>query len=314
MWTRRSLLRGGIAAGASLLMPRTALATTDALTLALAGEPPQLDPTAGNDPLTEAVAYQNLFEGLIRIDQGGKVQPCLAKSWEISPDGLAYTFALQSDVRYHDGTSFDAGHVVFSLNRLTSAQSQSPLRALYAAISGVAAVDDATVRLSLREPDGKLLFNLGRGDAAMVAPESADNNRTVPIGTGPFAFMQWDAGQQIVVVRNEDYWGTHPRLNEVTIVFAPDPQPAITALLAGTIEGYPNFPDPAALAGVRGNPAVQVIEGVGPDGKRRVGVWNSGLLGMWANAPLEGCVLADIRWKDDSGAPQPAAPPAGGGD
>jgi len=308
MWTRRRVLGTAAAFGASLALPIRAFAATDALTLALRAEPPHLDPTSGNDPMTEAVAYQNLFEGLTRLDRDGHVQPCLAKSWATSADGLTYTFTLAEDVRYHDGTNFDAGHVVFALNRLAGVNSASPQKALYASIAGVAAVDDVTVRLNLHQPDDKLLFNLARGDASIVAPESADNNRAVPIGTGPFAFVQWDTGQQIVLTRNEDYWGTHPRLNEVTVLFRPDPNTAIAALLDGSVQGYPDFPAPDALQPLRRNPAVQVIDGVGPDGRPRVGVWAAKLQGMWANAPLEGCVLRDMRWSDDTGAPQPPPP------
>lgn len=303
MWTRRAVLGSGLALGAGLLLARPAFAATDQLTVALAQEPPHLDPTAGEAPGTEDTAYQNIFEGLTRIDRDGKVQPGLAKSWSVSPDGLTYSFALQSDVRYHDGTSFDAGHVVFSLKRLVGPGSVNPRQAVYAAIRDVSAPDDNTVRIQLAKPDEQFLFNLGLGAASIVAPESADNNRSVPIGTGPFGYLQWDRGSQLVLVRNEDYWGPHPRLSQVNFVFIADPAAAIEALLAGRLEGYPAFPAPAALEPLKGNPAVQIVSGKGPDGGPRVGVWNSKLSGMWVDAPVESCVLADIRWADDNGAP-----------
>jgi peptide/nickel transport system substrate-binding protein len=309
MWTRRNLLRSGLALGAGLVLGRPGFAATDQLTLALSHEPPHLDPTVGSDPATEAVSFQNLFEGLIHIDRDGRVQPGLAKSWTTTPDGLSYTFALQTNVNFHDGTAFDAAHAVFSLDRLRGPGSQAPQKALYASIESVSAVDAATLRIVLNRKDGDLLFNLGRGDAAMVAPESADNNRAVPIGTGPFAFVQWDQSDDIVLTRNEDYWGPHPRLNQVNFVFMPDATAAVDAMLAGQLEAYPNFPVPEALAPLRGNANYQLVSGTGPDGKGRIGVWPSKLTGMWANAPLEGCFLADLRWADDT-SPQQSGPAA----
>jgi len=309
MWTRRAVLGGGLAFGAGLVLASRAVAATDQLTLAVVHEPPHLDPTVGDDPVTEAVSFQNLFEGLTRIDRDGKVQPCLAKSWAVSPDGLTYTFALETTANYHDGTAFDASHAVFSLNRLIGADSEAPQKALFASIASVSAPDPATLRLMLNRKDDGLLFNLGRGDAAMVAPESAGNNRAVPIGTGPFAFVQWDQGDDIVLTRNEDYWGPHPRLNQVNFVFLADPTAAVDAILAGQLEAYPNFPNPDALGSLKADDKVKLVEGTGPDGKPRVGVWPSTLTGMWANAPIEGCVLADLRWADDTSPQQSGTAP-----
>jgi ABC-type transport system substrate-binding protein len=309
LWTRRALLGSGLALGAGLLLTGRSFAATDQLIVGLAEEPPQLDPAAGNAASTEAVAYQNIFEGLTRIDRDGKVQPGLARSWTVSPDGRGYSFALQPEVRYHDGTSFDAQHVVFSLRRLIGPGSASPRKSLYEAITAIEAPDDATIRITLRQPDERLLFNLGLGDAAIVAPESADNNGQVPIGTGPFAFVQWDSGQRIVMERNEDYWGPHPRISQVTFVFIADPAAAVAALLAGSIDGFPHFPAAAALEPLKGNPAVEITTGTGPDGEPRLGVWNSKLGGMWTNAPVESCVLSEVRWAGDSGPMQPGPTP-----
>jgi peptide/nickel transport system substrate-binding protein len=275
-------------------------AATDQLRVALNHEPPDLDPTAGDDPATLAVSYQNIFEGLTRIDARGMVQPALAKSWTIADDKLSHVFSLQQDARYHDGSDFDAAHVVFALKRLLSGASGSPQKALYQAISDVAAVDGATVKLTLSQPDARLLFKLGLPAAAIVAPESADDNRAVPLGTGPFAFAEWDDGQNIVLERTEDYWGLHPRINRATFVFMPDAGAAIEALLGDRIDGYPDFPMPAALDRLKGNADFRITTGKDASGKPRIGVWSSKLDGMWQDAPVEGCVLSDVRWTSDT--------------
>jgi peptide/nickel transport system substrate-binding protein len=306
VWTRRTLLQSGLALGAGLLAPRRALAAGDELRVGLPGEPPGLDPAISNDRLTATIAWGNLFEGLTSVDETGAVIPGLARAWTASPDGLNYTFVLHTEARYHDGTNFDAAHAVFSLNRLL-ANRGAPDRALYDSIAEVTAVDDATVRLTLGTPDDRLLFNLARGSAAMVAPESADNNARVPIGTGPFAFMQWDAGADIIIVRNEDYWGAHPHFDQVTYSFVPEAR-VLEALRAKDVDAYPLLPA-EATARLAGDPAWQVVSGAGPDGKPRSGAWSSQLAGMWHGAPIEGCPLAAVHWAADSGPVQtgPAA-------
>ncbi|HVW93262.1 MAG TPA: ABC transporter substrate-binding protein [Devosia sp.] len=272
-----------------------ARAATDQLRLALVSQPPHLDPTAGDDPATLAVSYQNIFEGLTLIDEKGAVVPGLAKSWTVSDDGLTYSFALQDQARFHDGTSFDASHVVFSLKRLAAAGAPA-----YQGIADVMAADALTARVVLKAPDDKFLRNLGLPAAVMVAPESADNNRTVPLGTGPFAFVEWRDGEAIVLERNEDYWGRHPRITVADFIFVHDPATGIAALLDNELDGYPDVPDPRLLDQVRGKAGYLVVTGRGPDGSPRYGAWNAGLTGMWADAPVESCVLAPIRWLSDT--------------
>ena len=306
MWTRRAMLGGAAAIGVSALLPKGSLAATDQLRVGLRAEPPHLDPTLDGNGATNDVSYQNLFEGLTSVDEAGKVGPGLAKSWTVSADALTYVFILQDEVRYHDGTSFDADHVVFSLTRLLSRQ--GPKRALFDAIATVTAIDPGSVKLVLKHADPQVLFNLGRPEAAIVAPESADNNRMVPIGTGPFALVQWDRGQRLLLQRNEDYWGPHPRMNEAIFVFIADPAAALEALAAHAIDGYPEFTAAEVPDRLKGDPAFKVVSGLAA-GSPRVGVWSAGLEGEWANAPLGGCPLAAIRKTGDAAAPAPQPGP-----
>ena len=167
-----------------LLTTGAALAQPTEIRIGVALEPPALDPTAGAAEAIDVVVYQNVFEGLVRIDQTGAVQPGLAESWTISDDGLTYRFALHQGVTFHDGTSFDAEDVKFTFERLLAEDSVNAQKALYAPISAVTVIDPVTVEFALSRPDGLFLFNMGRGDAVIVAPESAANNGAEPIGTG----------------------------------------------------------------------------------------------------------------------------------
>lgn len=237
-----------------------ALAQRTDVRIAVALEPPILDPTAGAAEAIDIVVYQNVFEGLTRIDQTGAVQPGLATEWTISEDGLTYTFNLAEGVTFHDGTTFDAEDVKFSFDRILAEDSVNAQKALYEPIETVTVVDPQTVEITLDQPRGDFLFNLGRGDAVIVAPESADNNANVPIGTGPFAFVQWDKGSRVVLERNGSYWGELPALTEATYVFIGDTATLINALLAGDIDGTNNMAA-EALAVFESNPQFKVLVG-----------------------------------------------------
>ena len=145
---------------AATLYATGALAARTDLTLGVRLEPPHLDPTAGAAAAIDEITYANIFEGLTRIDETGTVQPGLAKSWSISKDGLTYTFSLQDGVTFHDGSSFDAQDVVFSLDRARGEDSVNAQKALFEPIESVTAIDPMTVEMKLKRPTGAMLFNL----------------------------------------------------------------------------------------------------------------------------------------------------------
>ena len=105
------------------LVAGTALAQQTEITIGMQLEPPNLDPTGGAAAAIDEVVYANIFEGLTRYQADGSIAPGLAESWEISEDGLEYTFALRSGVTFHDGTAFSAEDVKFSLDRARAEES-----------------------------------------------------------------------------------------------------------------------------------------------------------------------------------------------
>lgn len=244
-----------------MLATGTALAQPTEIRIGVALEPPALDPTAGAAEAIDVVVYQNIFEGLVRIDRDGAVQPGLAESWTLSEDSLTYRFSLHEGVTFHDGTSFDAEDVKFTFDRLLAEDSVNAQKALYAPISAVTVIDPLTVEFSLSRPDGLFLFNMGRGDAVIVAPESAANNGAEPIGTGPFAFVQWDRGSRVVLEQYGAYWGEQPALTKATYLFIADTSTMTNALLAGDIDGTNNFAA-EALAVFENNPQFKVVVGL----------------------------------------------------
>jgi peptide/nickel transport system substrate-binding protein len=250
-------------AGAALALALTtsAFAARTDLTLAIQLEPPHLDPTAGAAGAIDDIVYQNIFQGLTRIGPDGAVLPSLAESWTVSDDGLTYTFTLQDGVTFHDGTALDAGDVVFTLDRARADDSTNAQKALFSAIDTVEAVDDLTVKVTLSQPQGSFLYNLGWGDAVIVAPESAATNKEKPVGTGPFKFETWAQGSSATLVKNPDYWGDAVALDKVTYRFISDPAAATAALLAGDIQAFPSFPAPEAVVQFEGDPRFAVVIG-----------------------------------------------------
>ncbi len=259
---RRSILlttMAGVFALATAFAPALAARTDIAVGLVL--EPPNLDPTGGAAEPIDEVVYANVFEGLTRFGPDGSVNPDLARSWDISEDGLVYTFHLQSGVRFHDGTGFDASDVKFSLDRARAEDSTNAQKGLFADIADVEVIDPETVKVTLSQPNGSFLFNMAWGDAVIVAPESAADNATNPIGTGPFRFVDWVQGDHVDLVRYDDYWGAPVRLDKVTFKFIGDPSASFAAMMAGDIDAFPNFPAPETLPQLASDPRFKVIVG-----------------------------------------------------
>ena len=255
-----SITRTSLAAAVFLAAGFGAQAQTD-ITVAMQLEPPHLDPTSAAAGAIDSVLYSNVFEGLTRFMADGSVVPGLAESWEISEDGLTYTFKLRDGVTFHDGTVMDAEDVKFSLDRARAEDSTNAQKALYAGITDVTVLDPLTVQLSLGEPNGSMLFNLAWGDAVIVAPESIETIKTAPVGTGAFRFVNWVQGDKIDLARNPDYWGAPALLETATFKFISDPTAAFAAMMAEDVDVFTGFPAPENLPQFEADPRFQVLVG-----------------------------------------------------
>ncbi len=211
-------------------------------------EPPILDPTVNPAAAISEVLYGNVYQGLVQFAADGSVLPGLALSWEVSGDGLTYVFHLESGVRFHDGSAFDAAAAKFSLDRILEPGSTNPQRSRLRAIRAVEAVDPLTLRMLLSRRSGGLLQSLAFGSAVMVSPASAMNNALQPVGTGPFRFLRWRRGDSITLERNPDYRAAPALLSQVTFKFITDPTAAYAALMAGDVDAFANYPAPESFA------------------------------------------------------------------
>ena len=168
-----------------------------------------LDPQSSQLGVCDAVAYDALYNQLIRINTAGEVLPEIAESWDVSDDGLTYTFHLRGGVMFHDGTALDAAAVAFSIDRMRDPESESPIAGRLGAIESVTAIDAQTVEVALNTFNAPFLSTLA-GASVIVSPaavaEHGEDYRFNPVGSGPFKLVSWTPGDEAVLERNENYW------------------------------------------------------------------------------------------------------------
>ena len=232
------------------------------ITIAQGVEPPGLDPTTATSTAIPRVVYSNVLEGLVKIDRNGKIAPALARDLKISKDGKEYTFVLKRGVKFHDGKSFDAEDVKFTFERLMDEKTGTAHREYYKDIDSVQVVNSHTVKIKLKNVNSMFLFNLARPDSIIVNKQAVDKMKSVPVGTGPFKFVEWMPGDHITLTKFGDYHRKGiPYLDKVTFKFIGDPSAQIASLKAGDIDAiaYDVSPENALL--LEKDPKFKVLNG-----------------------------------------------------
>ena len=248
---------------------------TETLAFGTSADPVVLDGALVSDG-ESLRAIDQMFEGLTTLEPGGtEVVPGLAIDWEISEDGLSYTFNLQEGVTFHDGEEFNAEAVCFNFDRWYNFEGslQNPAASYYwqtvfggfsdgktdSLFESCEAEEDLVVTLNLTKPSSSILAALALTNFTFASPSAleefeADEGKVDaegifspagtyatehPTGTGPFQFEEWQRGDRLVMTRYEDYWGDAPG-NVRELIFQPivDPAARLQALQSGEIQGY----------------------------------------------------------------------------
>ncbi len=260
---RSSALRWVVAAfvAAALVLP-TAMAQDPApvyggtVTVAITADPPGWDPTISTSQEIPRVMYHNVYEGLVRFDASGTIVPALAESYTTSDDGLVWSFTLRQGVKFHDGTDLTVDDVIAKFERAMDPESGHTNPAYYASIERVYSPAPNVVEFELSQPSRGLLYNLARPDSIIYPAAKAETQRSEPIGTGPFRFVSYTEGSQVVLERFDDYYiDGVPYLDRAVFRIIGDPNTRFAALQAGDID----------LIGVALQPEQFLLLGANPD-------------------------------------------------
>ena len=218
------------------------------LTVGLAGDIVSLDRAKVSDATSWSV-LGNVQQNLIEIDSGSrKPTPLLCERWDTAPDGKEITFYLRPNVIFHDGRPLQARDVEYSLKRFLDPSTAAPVRQWLASIKEVTTVDDHTVRITLNKPEPNLL-NVLAVVPGIVPDGWGKDSASDPIGTGPFRFVRWDRGRELVLGRFDRYWRKTPVLDRVSFRVVADENARVLALKTGEVDVV--FSSSLSLSNVR---------------------------------------------------------------
>ncbi len=218
-------------------------------------DPRSLDPALSTDvPTGRAVAY--IFDGLTHFTPDAKVVPGLAKSWDVTPDGITYTFHLRSGVKFHDGRPFVAKNVVATFQRVLDPATKGgrgwplyPIKGAedYAAskaktIGGIAATDDSTIVVTLKEPFAIFPKLLAMPVTSILPDNPATDFGQKPVGTGPWKFVEWKHDDYLRFAKNPDYFDGAPKTDSLMARIIPEMSTSVAEFEAGNVDVL-NVPD-----------------------------------------------------------------------
>lgn len=206
-----------------------------ALRLGLVLEPDNLDIRRTAGAALEQILIDNVYEGLVTRTETNEIVPSLASEYEISPDGLTYTFTLNEGVTFHEGGDLTASDVVATYNEVRNDETLVG-HAQLAHVTAVDAPDEHTVVLTLDQPDQNLLFSL-TGPAGLVFDEGDETDmKTAANGTGPFTLENWTQGDGLTFARFDEYWSDPAGVASVEVSYIPDFTAGVNAALDGSLD------------------------------------------------------------------------------
>lgn len=209
------------------------------LIIGLDDDPPQLDP-AKSQAAVDRQVYQSLYNTLVGLNQDLKFEPELAKSWDITNGGKTYTFHLRHDVKFQDGTKFNAKAVKFNFDRMLDPDTHSPRQSDIKVIKNVKVVDPYTIQIQLKKPYSPFLAVLTDRAGMMVSPtavkKEGKNFSNHPVGTGPYKFVNRVQQDHIKLTRFDGYWGDKPSIKNVVYKPFPDGNVRVKNLLYGNVD------------------------------------------------------------------------------
>lgn len=192
-----------------------------------------LDPHLAVSAGTKEILF-NIFEGLVKADENGNLQPAVASEYDISDDGTVYTFTLRDGILFHNGEAVTAEDVKYSIERCADTSSGEPLVSAFADIKSVEIPDEKTIVITLNSANSEFLSYC----TTAIIPKDYTEQDTAPVGTGPFKFVSRAAQDNVVLEKNENYWGTSAYLDKITLKIVSDADTIVTDLKGGSIQMF----------------------------------------------------------------------------
>jgi len=251
------LVLAGCSAGASTTPAGEA--HDPSVVIGLTGEPVNFDFTTTSGAAIPQALMNNVYEGLVTVNQEGGLEPQLAESWTVSDDGLTYDFVLNEGVTFSSGADFTADDVKFSLERVKTDWKINIAK--MAVLDHVEVVSPTEARVVLTRPSNSWLFDMATTVGMMFDEDGVADLAATPVGTGPFEVTEFVAGDHLSLEARDDYWGEAPAMKDVTLRYFADAVASTNAMRAGDVDMLYNMQAPDLVAQFEADDAVQVIDG-----------------------------------------------------
>lgn len=221
-------------------------------------EPVNLDNTAGGGQGVTEALNGNVYEGLFKLTDEGKVEPLLATKYTTSADGLTYTFTLRDGVKFHSGKPLTSADVKRSIERVTSDDSQSARKSQLEVIKSIDTPDDKTVTISLSSRSISLPYNLSY---VWIYGPGTSKYKTAEDGTGPYTLGTWKRGSSLSLERWSGYWGDKAKNKEVEFDYFTDASALSNALQTKQVDIVTSIQSPDALSAFKDNKDYTISDG-----------------------------------------------------
>jgi peptide/nickel transport system substrate-binding protein len=258
---RRKVKLGPLILALALSVACSSHPDSKTLVMLIESSPTNLDPRVGLDGQSERI--DNLiFDDLLERDEHLNVKPGLADKWEI-PDPLTYVFHLHPGVRFHNGAELTSRDVKWTFDSLLGSKIRSTKSAAYRLVDHIDAPDDLTIVFHLKQPFATLLWNLSDGAIGIVPYGTLSEMSDHPIGSGPFRFVSAEPDKEVVLERNDNYWGEKARLDRVRFAVVPDMTTRALELRKGSADIAINSLTPDMVVTLEQEPRLAILRGPG---------------------------------------------------